>query len=84
MTGIFSLSYLKSATPEKKKDADAKNEFPNRGKLIIDAICAPADLSYRSDLGLLKGARVHTEKSIDILYKPIKKKLLKDQELTII
>ena len=23
--------------PEKKKDSDAKNESPNRGKLIIDA-----------------------------------------------
>jgi hypothetical protein len=47
---------------------------PNRGKLIIDATCAPADISYPTDLGLLNGARVHTEKIIDILYKPIKGK----------
>jgi hypothetical protein len=57
---------------EKKKDSDAKNESPNRGKLIIDATCAPADISYPTDLGLLNGARVHTEKIIDILYKPLK------------
>ncbi len=28
--------------PEKKKDSDAKNESSNRGKLIINATCAPA------------------------------------------
>jgi hypothetical protein len=60
--------------PEKKKDSDAKNESPNRGKLIVDAPSAPADISYPTDLGLLNGARVHTEKIIDILYKQIKEK----------
>ena len=63
--------------PEKKKDSDAKNESPNRGKLIIDATCAPADISYPTDLGLLNRARVHTEKIIDILYKQIKEKIPK-------
>src|SRR4028119_1638914 len=59
--------------PEKKKDSDAKNESPNRGKLIVDAPSAPADISYPTDLGLLNAARVHTEKILDILYKQIKK-----------
>jgi len=66
---------MRSITPvktEKKKDSDAKNESPNRGKLIVDATSAPADISYPTDLGLLNGARVHTEKIIDILYKQIK------------
>ena len=58
----------------KKKDSDAQNESPNRGKLIIDATCAPADISYPTDLGLLNRARVHTEKILDILYKQIKEK----------
>jgi capsule polysaccharide export protein KpsC/LpsZ len=58
----------------KKKDSDGKNESPNRGKLIIDATCAPADISYPTDLELLNGARVHTEKILDILYKQIKEK----------
>ena len=69
--------------PEKKKDSDAKNESPNRGKLIIDATCAPADISYPTDLGLLNKARVHTEKILDILYKQIKKNI-KNQEPTVI
>ena len=32
----------------------------------------PPILRYPTDLGLLNGARVHTEKIIDILYKPLK------------
>ncbi len=63
--------------PEKKKDSDAKNESPNRGKLIIDATCAPADISYPTDLGLLNRARVHTEKILYILYKQVKEKIHK-------
>jgi hypothetical protein len=71
---------MRSTTPlktEKKKDSDAKNESPNRGKLIVDATCAPADISYPTDLGLLNGARVHAEKIIDILYKPLKDQIPK-------
>ncbi|MEG5047124.1 IS5 family transposase [Microcoleus sp. B4-C1] len=63
--------------PEKKKDSDAKNESTNRGKLIVDATCAPADITYPTDLGLLNRARVHTEKILDILYKQIKEKIHK-------
>ncbi|WP_442921598.1 IS5 family transposase [Microcoleus sp. S36a_D3] len=59
-------------TRKKKKDSDGKNESPNRRKLIVDATCAPADITYPTDLGLLNRARVHTEKIIDILYKQIK------------
>ena len=42
--------------------------------MLVDATCAPADISYPTDLGLLNGARIHTEKVIDILYKQIKEK----------
>ncbi len=63
--------------PEKKKDSVAKNESLNQGKLIIDATCAPADISYPTDLGLLNLARVHTEKIIDILYKSVKGQIKK-------
>ena len=61
----------------KKKDSVATNESPNQGKLILDATCTPADISYPTDLGLLNGARVHTEKIIDILYKSLKVKIKK-------
>jgi IS5 family transposase len=69
---VEKISSLTPVKTEKKKDSDAKNESVNRGKLIIDAPSAPADISYPTDLGLLNGARVHTEKIIDILYKQIK------------
>jgi hypothetical protein len=51
---------------------DTINEPLNRGKLIVDATCAPADISYPTDIGLLNQARVHTEKIIDILYLSLK------------
>ena len=66
---VEKIRSISPVIPEKKKDSDAQNESPNRGKLIIDATYAPADISYPTDLGLLNGARVHTEKIIDILYK---------------
>ncbi len=62
-------------TAIKKNDSAAKNKSQNQGKLIVDGICPPADISYLTDLGLLNGARVHTEKIIDILYKPIKSQI---------
>jgi hypothetical protein len=52
----------------RKKKLEAESNLPkNRGKLILDATCAPADISYPTDLGLLNGARQHTEKIIDSL-----------------
>jgi len=62
-------------TAIKKKDSVAKNKSQNQGRLIVDGICPPADISYPTDLGLLNGARVHTKKIIDILYKPIKSQI---------
>jgi hypothetical protein len=43
--------------------------------LLLDATCAPADINYPNDLGLLNQARVKTEKIIDTLYEPLKVKL---------
>ncbi|MFM7561333.1 IS5 family transposase, partial [Cylindrospermopsis raciborskii] len=63
---------LKNQEPEEKvkklEDEDSKNEVSNRGKLILDASCAPADISYPTDLELLNQARKYTESIIDILY----------------
>jgi len=71
---VEKMRSITSVKTEKKKDSDAKNKSPNQGKLIIDATCAPTDISYPTDLGLLNFARVNTEKIIDILYKQIKGK----------
>jgi hypothetical protein len=56
----------------KKSETEAsKSEATHRGKLILDASCAPADISYPTDLGLLNQARKQTEIIIDTLYKSL-------------
>jgi hypothetical protein len=52
-----------------------ESEPKNRGKLILDATCAPGDISYPTDLELLNQARKQTEKIIDLLYEQIKGQL---------
>ena len=44
----------------------------NQGQLILDASCAPADIRYPTDLGLLNQAREQTERVIDELYGQLK------------
>lgn len=44
----------------------------NRGKLVMDATCVPADIRYPTDLSLLNEAREKTEMLIDILYGPLR------------
>lgn len=43
-----------------------------RGKLILDATCAPIDIHYPTDLGLLNQAREQSEQIIDKLYAQVK------------
>ncbi|MEG4348050.1 IS5 family transposase, partial [Microcoleus sp. A003_D6] len=52
---------------EKKTSLETQSS-PNQGKLILDATCAPADIRYPNDLGLLNQARTHTEEIIDALH----------------
>lgn len=59
---------------KKSEVEDSKSEVTNRGKLILDASCAPADISYPTDLGLLNQARKQTETIIDTLYNSLKVK----------
>ncbi len=63
----------------KKKDLtqEVKEKSPNKGKLILDATCAPADIRYPTDLGILNQARIETERIIDKLFHPLKGKLIK-------
>jgi hypothetical protein len=52
-----------------QNDSDDDSEPPkNKGKLVLDATCAPADIRYPSDLSLLNEARENTEKIIDELF----------------
>ena len=74
---------------KKLPKAIKKEKSVNRGRLILDATCAPADIRYPTDLGLLNQARKQTEKIIDILYdgleekpdkKPITKRIIAKKE----
>lgn len=62
---------LHSAT--RKKD-DNSNDGPddeppqNKGALIVDASCVPADIHYPTDLGLMNKSREKTEQIIDLLW----------------
>ena len=51
----------------KDDDDDADGDSANKGQLIVDATCAPADIAYPTDIGLLNEARQKTEKIIDEL-----------------
>ncbi len=60
---------------EKKKEETELVEVKNRGKLILDATAAPADITYPNDLGILNGARKQIEKILDFLHQNRKNKL---------
>ena len=44
---------------------------PNNGKLLIDATCTPADITYPTDLKLLNEAREKSEHIIDVLHRTL-------------
>ena len=50
----------------KKKE---KRRKKNRGKLILDATVAPADIKYPTDIHLLNKCREHLETAINVLWK---------------
>lgn len=52
-------------------DDDTPCGSMNGGQLILDATCAPADIRYPTDLGLLNDARMWSERLIDALYVPL-------------
>ena len=45
-----------------------KRQQKNRGKLLMDATVAPADIKYPTDIDLLNKSREHLEAAIDILW----------------
>jgi len=58
-----------SPTESHKKESSEKG---NNGKLIIDATCTPADVTYPTDMKLLNHTRETLERIIDRLHKPLK------------
>jgi hypothetical protein len=63
---------LEEAALSPEKATEQGNPPKNRGKLILDATCAPGDISYPTDLNLLNQARKQIERIIDLLYEQIK------------
>ena len=59
------------------KDNDDKPDGTsgsNQGKLIIDATCTPADITFPTDLKILNTSREKSEEVIDRLHRPLKGK----------
>lgn len=80
---IFGTENGEKEEAEKKlSEAGKEQESKNKGQLILDATCAPADLKYPTDVGLLNQARERTEKIIDIFYKKIEEGKPKDKPTT--
>lgn len=61
---------VETTNKPEQKDDDENPPPSNTGKLLIDATCAPADIAYPTDLGLLNEAREKTESIIDALHAP--------------
>ncbi len=67
----------KRAAKKSSKDSDDDpGSFSNskRGKLLVDATCTPADITFPTDLKLLNTAREKSEEIIDILHRPFRGK----------
>ena len=66
----------RGATPSKQKGKANRNTSKkkkehrkkNRGKLLLDATVAPADIKYPTDIDLLNKSREHLETAIDKLW----------------
>lgn len=56
---------------EKTHDGNDDDTPSNKGKLIVDATCTPADVAYPTDLNLLNEAREKTEAIIDTMHAPL-------------
>ena len=65
---------LKRGKKDKNNDNNKGEGASHKGKLIVDTTCAPADIRYPTDLGLLNEAREKAEHIIDVLYEPLKER----------
>jgi hypothetical protein len=81
MVGKINEAVHKKASSKTQKssnddDTDSCNDSrpKNKGKLLIDATCAPSDITFPTDLKLLNKAREKSEEVIDVLHKPHKGK----------
>ncbi|VEN73912.1 conserved hypothetical protein [Candidatus Desulfarcum epimagneticum] len=77
---VVKKAMSESRKPAKKKRSGKKDDdldppgSKNKGKLLVDATCAPSDITYPTDLKLLNHAREKREEIIDVLHEPLKGK----------
>jgi len=71
------VSKRKKSKDDDDTDNESGSKSGNKGKLLVDATCAPADITYPTDLKLLNEAREKSEEIIDVLHKPYKGKMKK-------
>jgi hypothetical protein len=67
---VLSAKTVQETTEIEEAPSDDDQPPANRGKLIMDATCTPADISYPTDLKLLNEAREKTEAMIDVMHAP--------------
>lgn len=70
MEEINDAMVRRAAQPEEEHRDD--DDDPHGGTLIVDATCAPADIEYPTDTGLLAEAIEKTDKIIDEMHEPYK------------
>lgn len=61
-------------TSKDNDDNPGSTSGSNQGKLIVDATCTPADITFPTDLKILNTSREKSEEIIDILHRPLKGK----------
>jgi hypothetical protein len=69
---LDSLSKINELIIPNMESSEEEPTSPNKGKLLLDATCTPADIRYPTDMSLLAEARKKTEEMIDILYEQVR------------
>lgn len=62
---------LPPSAPTDSDRQDSPDQKSNEGTLLLDATCAPANVRFPTDAGLLNDAREASEQLIDELYQPV-------------
>jgi len=77
---ITQKAFAQAIKASEDKAHNDKNDGPgspvskNKGKLLVDATCTPADITFPTDLKILNTARKKSEEVIDILHRPLRGK----------
>lgn len=69
--GASTASKQKGKANKNTSKEKEKRRKKNRGKLILDATVAPADIKYPTDIDLLNKSREHLETAVNILWQHV-------------